>query len=68
MNISNVRNIKPFSPGHSGSYGWYVYLGSNRPGSVYCFFVQEVNRKLLDTILAFAAGAMIFLVVEELIP
>jgi zinc transporter ZupT len=29
---------------------------------------SQVSRKLLDAMLAFAAGAMIFVVAEELIP
>ncbi|THB64121.1 MAG: zinc transporter [Gammaproteobacteria bacterium] len=31
-------------------------------------FVKNVNREFLDSMLGFAVGAMIFVVVEELIP
>lgn len=37
-------------------------------GAAGVFFHKNVNRKLLDAMLGFAAGAMIFVVVEELIP
>ena len=32
------------------------------------FFFKHISRKLLDIMMGFAAGAMIFVVVEELIP
>ena len=32
------------------------------------FSLNQVSRKLLDIMMGFAAGAMIFVVVEELIP
>jgi len=32
------------------------------------FFFQKINQKVLDSKLGFVAGAMIFVVVEELIP
>ena len=37
-------------------------------GSAVVFFFKKVSRKLLDIMMGFAAGAMIFVVVEELIP
>ena len=37
-------------------------------GSAIVFFFKQVSRKLLDIMMGFAAGAMIFVVVEELIP
>ena len=37
-------------------------------GSAVVFFFKQVSRKLLDIMMGFAAGAMIFVVVEELIP
>ena len=32
------------------------------------FFFTSINKKVLNAMLGFAAGAMIFVVVEELIP
>ena len=37
-------------------------------GSAIVFFFKQVSRKLLNIMMGFAAGAMIFVVVEELIP
>ncbi|VED67069.1 MULTISPECIES: ZIP family metal transporter [Streptococcus] len=37
-------------------------------GSAIFFFFKHISRKLLDIMMGFAAGAMIFVVVEELIP
>ena len=37
-------------------------------GAALVFGTKQVERKLLDAMLAFAAGAMIFVVAEELIP
>jgi zinc transporter ZupT len=37
-------------------------------GAGLVFFFKTINRKMLDGMLGFAAGAMTFVVVEELIP
>jgi zinc transporter ZupT len=37
-------------------------------GAALVFGTKQVERKLLDAMLAFAAGAMIFVVAEELVP
>jgi zinc transporter ZupT len=37
-------------------------------GAALIFGTKQVERKLLDAMLAFAAGAMIFVVAEELVP
>ena len=37
-------------------------------GSAIVFFFKHISRKLLDIMMGFAASAMIFVVVEELIP
>jgi zinc transporter ZupT len=37
-------------------------------GAALVFGTRQVERKLLDAMLAFAAGAMIFVVAEELVP
>lgn len=37
-------------------------------GSAIVFFFKHISRKLLDIMMGFAAVAMIFVVVEELIP
>lgn len=37
-------------------------------GSAIVFFFKHISRKLLDIMMGFATGAMIFVVVEELIP
>ena len=37
-------------------------------GSAIVFFFKNISRKLLDIMMAFTAGAMIFVVTEELIP
>ena len=42
--------------------------GVTAAGAALVFVTSAVNRKLMDSMLGFAAGAMIFVVVEELIP
>ena len=37
-------------------------------GSAIVFFFKNISRKLLDIMMGFTAGAMIFVVTEELIP
>lgn len=37
-------------------------------GAALVFGTRKISRKLLDAMLAFAAGVMIFVVAEELIP
>ncbi|WP_418614076.1 zinc transporter [Streptococcus vestibularis] len=37
-------------------------------GSAIVFFFKNISRKLLDIMMGFAAGVMIFVVTEELIP
>lgn len=37
-------------------------------GAGLVFFFKEINREVLDGMLGFAAGTMIYVVVEELIP
>lgn len=46
------------------SFTW----GVTAAGASLVFFVKAVNKKLRDCMLGFAAGAMIFVVLEELIP
>ena len=48
----------------AGLFTW----GCTIVGSVIVFFFKHISRKLLDIMMGFAAGAMIFVVVEELIP
>ena len=48
----------------AGLFTW----GCTIVGSAVVFFFKQVSRKLLDIMMGFAAGAMIFVVVEELIP
>ena len=48
----------------AGLFTW----GCTIVGSAIVFFFKQVSRKLLDIMMGFAAGAMIFVVVEELIP
>ncbi len=38
------------------------------PGAALVFVARKPSRKLLDSALGFAAGVMVFVVVEELIP
>ena len=45
---------------------FYLGLYHCRLGLV--FFFKNISRKLLDIMMGFAAGAMIFVVTEELIP
>lgn len=42
--------------------------GVTAAGAALVFFTSAVNRRFMDAMLGFAAGAMIFVVVEELIP
>ncbi|NLE74262.1 MAG: zinc transporter [Actinobacteria bacterium] len=42
--------------------------GMTALGASLVFITRSVNRRLLDIMLEFAAGVMIFVVVEELIP
>ena len=37
-------------------------------GAALVFITRDINQKIMDSMLGFAAGAMIFVVVEELIP
>lgn len=37
-------------------------------GAGLVFFFKQINRRVLDSMLGFAAGVMIYVVVEELIP
>ena len=37
-------------------------------GSAIVFFFKNISRKLLDIMMGFAVGVMIFVVTEELIP
>ncbi|MGS4844290.1 ZIP family metal transporter [Streptococcus sp. W151] len=48
----------------AGLFTW----GCTIVGSAIVFFFKNISRKLLDIMMGFAAGAMIFVVVEELIP
>ena len=48
----------------AGLFTW----GCTIVGSAVVFFFKQVSRKLLDIMMGFAAGVMIFVVVEELIP
>lgn len=48
----------------AGLFTW----GCTIVGSAIVFFFKNIIRKLLDIMMAFAAGAMIFVVTEELIP
>ena len=48
----------------TGLFTW----GCTIVGSAIVFFFKHISRKLLDIMMGFAAGAMIFVVVEELIP
>ena len=48
----------------AGLFTW----GCTIVGSAIVFFFKHIGRKLLDIMMGFAAGAMIFVVVEELIP
>ena len=48
----------------AGLFTW----GCTIVGSAIVFFFKNISRKLLDIMMAFAAGAMIFVVTEELIP
>jgi len=43
-------------------------LGITALGSLMVFFFKKINKKILTAKLGFAAGAMIFVVVEEIIP
>lgn len=45
-------------------FTWFV----TALGAGLVFLFKSINRKVLDGMLGFAAGAMIFVVVEELIP
>ena len=48
----------------AGLFSW----GCTIVGSAIVFFFKNISRKLLDIMMGFAAGAMIFVVTEELIP
>ena len=49
---------------HAGLFTW----GCTIVGSAIVFFFKNISRKLLDIMMGFTAGAMIFVVTEELIP
>ena len=48
----------------AGLFTW----GCTIVGSAIVFFFKNISRKLLDIMMAFTAGATIFVVTEELIP
>ena len=48
----------------AGLFTW----GCTIVGSAIVFFFKNISRKLLDIMMAFTAGVMIFVVTEELIP
>ena len=48
----------------AGLFTW----GCTIVGSAIVFFFKNISRKLLDIMMGFATGAMIFVVTEELIP
>ena len=48
----------------AGLFTW----GCTIVGSAIVFFFKNISRKLLDIMIGFATGAMIFVVTEELIP
>ena len=48
----------------AGLFTW----GCTIVGSAIVFFFKNISRKLLDIMMAFTAGAMIFVATEELIP
>lgn len=48
----------------AGLFTW----GCTIVGSAIVFFFKNISRKLLDIMMGFAAGVMIFVVTEELIP
>jgi ZIP family zinc transporter len=37
-------------------------------GAAVVFFTKSMNQRILDAMLGFAAGAMVFVVIEELVP
>ena len=45
-----------------------ITWGCTIVGSAIVFFFKNISRKLLDIMMGFATGAMIFVVTEELIP
>ncbi len=45
-------------------FTWFVTAA----GASMVFLFKSINKKILNSMLGFAAGAMIFVVVEELIP
>jgi zinc transporter, ZIP family len=55
--ISNI--LSPFHPVMQALIAGIFTWGVTALGAFTVFFVQEVNRKLLDTMLGFAAGVMI---------
>lgn len=48
----------------AGLFTW----GCTIVGSAIVFFFKNISRKLLDIMVGFVAGVMIFVVTEELIP
>jgi len=48
----------------AGLFTWFMTAA----GAALVIFFKELDRKVLDAMLGFAAGAMIFVVVEELVP
>ena len=48
----------------AGLFTW----GCTIVGSAIVFFFKNISRKLLDIMMGFAAGVMIFVVTEDLIP
>jgi ZIP family zinc transporter len=45
-------------------FTWFI----TAMGASIVFFFKTIDKRILNSMLAFAAGAMIFVVIEELIP
>ncbi len=57
-----------FSPVVQALFGTLFTWGVTALGAALVFFFKSINKAVLNAMLGFAAGAMICVVVEELIP
>ena len=63
-----VESLQTFHPVIQALLATCFTYALNALGAATVFMVKDIGRKVLDLMLGFAAGAMIFVVVEEVVP
>ncbi|WP_214710932.1 MULTISPECIES: hypothetical protein [unclassified Exiguobacterium] len=60
--------VAQLSPAMQALLGTMFTWGMTALGAAIVFMTKSINARLMDSMLGFAGGAMIFVVVEEVIP